>query len=96
MPTESDLTKNIPNESISQFYWVLFIGVSILAGIVVALDLYLIGVSILAGIVVALDLYLMTVNVNAGLSMLIRSVPVLLIAMTNMLFMHVLSARALK
>jgi len=79
MPTESDLTKNIPNESISQFYWVLFI-----------------GVSILAGIVVALDLYLMTVNVNAGLSMLIRSVPVLLIAMTNMLFMHVLSARALK
>jgi hypothetical protein len=79
MPTESDLTKNIPNESISQFYWVLFI-----------------GVSILAGIVVALDLYLMTVNVNAGLAMLIRSVPVLLIAMTNMLFMHVLSARALK
>jgi hypothetical protein len=79
MPTESDLTKNIPNESISQFYWVLFI-----------------GVSILAGIVVALDLYLMTVNANAGLSMLIRSVPVLLIAMTNMLFMHVLSARALK
>lgn len=79
MPTESDLTKNIPNESISQFYWVLFI-----------------GVSILAGIVVALDLYLLTVNVNAGLSMLIRSVPVLLIAMTNMLFMHVLSARALK
>lgn len=79
MPTESDLTKNIPNESISQFYWVLFI-----------------GVSILAGIVVALDLYLMTVNANAGLSMLIRSVPVLLIAMTNMLFMHILSARALK
>ena len=79
MPTESDLTKNIPNESISQFYWVLFI-----------------GVSILAGIVVALDLYLMTVNANAGLSMLTRSVPVLLIAMTNMLFMHVLSARALK
>ena len=79
MPTESDLTKSIPNESISQFYWVLFI-----------------GVSILAGIVVALDLYLMTVNANAGLSMLIRSVPVLLIAMTNMLFMHVLSARALK
>jgi hypothetical protein len=79
MPTESDLTKNIPNESISQFYWILFI-----------------GVSILAGIVVVLDLYLMTVNVNAGLAMLLRSVPVLLIAMTNMLFMHVLSARALK
>ena len=79
MPTESDLTKNIPNESISQFYWILFI-----------------GVSILAGIVVVLDLYLMTVNVNAGLAMLLRSVPVLLIAVTNMLFMHVLSARALK
>ena len=79
MPAESDLTKNIPNESISQFYWVLFI-----------------GVSILAGIVVVLDIYLLTVNTNAGLSMLIRSVPVLVIAVTNMLFMHVLSARALK
>ena len=79
MPTESDLTKDIPNESISQFYWVLFI-----------------GVSILAGIVVVLDIYLLTVNTNAGLSMLIRSVPVLVIAVTNMLFMHVLSARALK
>jgi|UniRef100_A0A6C0F2C7 magnesium-transporting ATPase (P-type) len=79
MPAESDLTKDIPNESISQFYWVLFI-----------------GVSILAGIVVVLDIYLLTVNTNAGLSMLIRSVPVLVIAVTNMLFMHVLSARALK
>ena len=79
MPAESDLTKDIPNESISQFYWVLFI-----------------GVSILAGIVVVLDIYLLTVNINAGLSMLIRSVPVLVIAVTNMLFMHVLSARALK
>ena len=73
------MTKDIPNESISQFYWVLFI-----------------GVSILAGIVVVLDIYLLTVNTNAGLSMLIRSVPVLVIAVTNMLFMHVLSARALK
>ena len=79
MPAESDLTKDIPTESISQFYWVLFI-----------------GVSILAGIVVVLDIYLLTVNTNAGLSMLIRSVPVLVIAVTNMLFMHVLSARALK
>lgn len=79
MPAESDLTKDIPNESISQFYWVLFI-----------------GVSILAGIVVVLDIYLLTVNTNAGLSMLIRSVPVLVIAVTNMLFMHVLSVRALK
>ena len=79
MPAESDLTKDIPNESISQFYWVLFI-----------------GVSILAGIVVVLDIYLLTVNTNAGLLMLIRSVPVLVIAVTNMLFMHVLSARALK
>ena len=79
MPTESDLTKNIPNESISQFYWVLFI-----------------AASILAGVVVVLDLYLMSVNASVGFWMLIRSVPVLMVAVTNMLFMHVLSARTLK
>jgi len=79
MPTESDLTKNIPNESISQFYWVLFI-----------------ATSILAGVVVVLDLYLMSVNASVGFWMLIRSVPVLMVAVTNMLFMHVLSARTLK
>lgn len=79
MPTESDLTKNIPNESISQFYWVLFIATSILAGVVVVLDLYLVSL-----------------NASAGFWMLIRSVPVLMVAVTNMLFMHVLSARTLK
>lgn len=52
-------------------------------------------VAVLAAIAVGADVWIMTKRPALGLSMLLRSAPVLVLSVTNALFLYILCARTL-
>ena len=52
--------------------------------------------AISAGLVLLLELYVVSISPKRGLLMLLRSAPMLILAVVNTLFLYILSARALK
>lgn len=52
--------------------------------------------AISAGLVLLLELYVMSISPKRGFLMLLRSAPMLILAVVNTLFLYILSARALK
>lgn len=75
---EAEITKAIPNTTVSQYFYYMFVFVSIWVAIVVVYDIYLI-----------------TSKPRIGVGFLFRTLPTLILAVANALFMYVLSARAL-
>jgi hypothetical protein len=49
-----------------------------------------------AGLVLLLELYAISVSPKRGFAMLLRSAPMLILAVVNTLFLYILSVRALK
>jgi hypothetical protein len=49
-----------------------------------------------AGLVILLELYVISVSPKRGFVMLLRSAPMLILAVVNTLFLYILSVRALK
>jgi len=49
-----------------------------------------------AGLVILLELYVISVSPKRGFLMLLRSAPMLILAVVNTLFLYILSVRALK
>jgi hypothetical protein len=49
-----------------------------------------------AGLVILLELYVISVSPKRGFAMLLRSAPMLILAVVNTLFLYILSVRALK
>jgi hypothetical protein len=49
-----------------------------------------------AGLVILLELYAISVSPKRGFVMLLRSAPMLILAVVNTLFLYILSVRALK
>jgi len=49
-----------------------------------------------AGLVILLELYVISVSPKRGFAMLLRSAPMLILAVVNTLFLYTLSVRALK
>ena len=78
MESESDVSKNISNETVCGYFYVMFIIVSIFAGIVFILD-----VSAYLG------------NRRLGLGFVLRTLPSLVIAVLNSLFLYVICSRSL-
>lgn len=52
-------------------------------------------IAVYVGLVLLADVYLIYTNPRVGVSILLRSLPVLALAITNGLFMYVMCARAL-
>jgi hypothetical protein len=52
--------------------------------------------AISAGFILLLELYVMSISPKRGFAMLLRSAPMLILAVVNTLFLYILSARALK
>jgi hypothetical protein len=75
---EADWTKDIKNETVCQYFYVLFFLVAVVAGLVLLFDIYTIVRFPRIGWMVAL-----------------RSLPTLLIAVLNTLFLYILCARSL-
>lgn len=75
---EADWTKGIKTETVCQYFYVMFIIVAVLAGLVVLADLAIAVRSPRVGLLAAL-----------------RTLPALLIAVLNALFLYVLCARSL-
>ena len=78
MPKESDITKNVSNEVVSTYYYVMFI---------IAL--------VATGILVLTELYIMTSSPKRGFMMLLRTLPTIVLAVLNSMFLYIISARAL-
>lgn len=76
--SEGELTRQISNETVCMYFYVVFF-----------------AVAILAAISVGADILLMTKRPSLGFSMLLRSAPVLLLSVTNALFLYILCARTL-
>jgi len=49
-----------------------------------------------AGLVLLIELYAISVSPKRGFAMLLRSAPMLILAVVNTLFLYILSVRALK
>lgn len=78
MPQESEITKNVSNETVSTYYYVMFI---------IAL--------VATGILVLSEVYIMLSSPKRGLMMLLRTLPTIVLAVLNSMFLYILSARAL-
>jgi hypothetical protein len=78
MPQESEITKNVSNEVVSTYYYVMFI---------IAL--------VATGILVMTELYIMTSSPKRGFMMLLRTLPTIVLAVLNSMFLYIISARAL-
>jgi ABC-type phosphate/phosphonate transport system permease subunit len=78
MPKESDITKNVSNETVSTYYYVMFI-IAMVA----------------TGILVLAELYIMTSSPKRGFMMLLRTLPTIVLAVLNSMFLYIISARAL-
>ncbi len=76
--SEGALTKGISNETICNYFYVVFV-----------------VVAVLAAICVGIDILVMTKRPAVGFSMLLRSAPVLLLSVTNVLFLYIMCARTL-
>jgi len=79
MPEESEITKSVSNETVSTYYYVMFI-IALLA----------------TGILVLSELYIMLSSPKRGLMMLLRSLPTVILAIVNSMFLYILSSRTLK
>ena len=75
---EGELTKGISNETVCNYFYIIFF-----------------VVALLAAVSVGADVVLMTKRPALGFSMLLRSGPVLILSITNALFLYVLCARTL-
>lgn len=78
MPEESEITKNVSNETVSTYYYVMFI-IALAATSVLVLS----------------ELYIMLSSPRRGLMMLLRTLPTIVLAVLNSMFLYILSARAL-
>jgi ABC-type phosphate/phosphonate transport system permease subunit len=78
MPEESEITKSVSNETVSTYYYVMFI---------IALAA--------TGVLVLSELYIMLSSPRRGLMMLLRTLPTIVLAVLNSMFLYILSARAL-
>jgi hypothetical protein len=78
MPQESEITKNVSNDVVSTYYYVMFI---------IAL--------VATGILVLAELYIMTSSPKRGFMMLLRTLPTIVLAVLNSMFLYILSVRAL-
>jgi hypothetical protein len=78
MPQESEITKNVSNEVVSTYYYVMFI---------IAL--------VATGILVLAELYIMASSPKRGFLMLLRTLPTIVLAVLNSMFLYIISARAL-
>jgi hypothetical protein len=76
---ESEITKNVSNETVSTYYYAMFI---------IAL--------IMTAILVASELYIATTSPRKGLMMFIRTLPTVILAIVNSMFLYILSSRTLK
>ena len=79
MPQESEITKNVSNETVTTYYYVMFI---------IAL--------VATGILVLSEVYIMLSSPKRGFMMLLRSLPAVVLAILNSMFLYIISARALK
>jgi ABC-type phosphate/phosphonate transport system permease subunit len=79
MPEESEITKNVSNETVSTYYYVMFI---------IALAA--------TGVLVLSEVYIMLSSPKRGLMMLLRTLPTIVLAVLNSMFLYILSTRALK
>lgn len=78
MESESEVSKNISNETICGYFYVMFLIVAVFAGIVFVID-----VSAYLG------------NRRLGAAHFLRTLPSLVIAVLNSLFLYVLCSRTL-
>lgn len=79
MQSESDASKNISNETICGYFYIMFIVSAVLAGIVLLADIYTFT----------------TVGARAGLILMLRSAPTIVLAVLNSLFMYAICSRSL-
>ena len=79
MPEESEITKNVSNETVSSYLYVMFI-VSLIA----------------TGVLILSEVYIMMSSPKRGLTLLLRSLPTIVIAVMNSMSFYIISTRALK
>ena len=78
MPQESEITKNVSNDTVSTYYYVMFI---------IAL--------VATGILVLSEVYIMLSSPRRGFLLLLRTLPTIVLAVLNSMFLYILSTRAL-
>lgn len=76
--SEGELTKGISNETVCNYFYIVFF-----------------IVALLSAISVGADILLMTKRPALGFSLFLRSAPVLILSVTNALFLYILCARTL-
>jgi hypothetical protein len=76
---EIEMTKGISNETVCNYFYALFIILSILAGLALVNDVFVVS----------------RVKASIGVPILVRSVIVLTLAVANSLFLYIMCARSL-